>query len=123
MTQRDQVVGDVPDCRRVVDADQVGTGDARLVTDHRRHRPGQCGRQVRIVVGHRIDDETVDGRAGHPEHVLGVRPGRHQQQAHPGLVALQRQTLQEGDRARVAEGVRHLLGEQQPHRAGLAGAQ
>ena len=98
-------------------------GDARLVADHRRHRPGQRGRQVRIVVGHRVDDEPVDGRAGDPEHVLGVRPGRHQQQADPGLVALQGQALEEGDRARVAEGVGHLLGQQQPDGTGLAGAQ
>ena len=98
-------------------------GNARLVTDHRRHRPGQCGRQMRVVVRHRIDDETVDGGAGHPEHVLGIRPGRHQQQADPRLVALQGQTLEEGDRARVAERVRHLLGEQQPDRTRLPGAQ
>ena len=94
-----------------------------LIADHRRNRPGQRGREMRVVVGHRVDDEPVDRGAGHRQHVLGVRSRRHQQQPDPGLVALQGQPLQERDGARVPERVGHLLGEQQPDRAGLAGAQ
>ena len=121
--QRQQMVGDTLDRRRVVDADQVGARNAGLVADHRRHRTGQRRRQVRIVVRHRVDDEPVDRRAGDAHHILGVRPGRHQQQPNPGLVALQGQPFEERDGSRVTEGIRDLFGQQQSDGAGLAGTQ
>ena len=116
----EQVVGDTANRGRVVDAHQVGAGDAGLIADHRRNRPGQRGREMRVVVGHRVHDEPVDRGAGHRQHILGVRSRGHQQQPDPGLVALQGEPLQERDGPRVPERVRHLLGEQQPDRAGLA---
>ncbi len=95
----------------------------RLVGDHRGHRSLQHGREVRIVVGHRVDDEAVDAGTVYRGDVLAFGVGRDQVQALSGVLAGQGEALKETDGSGVAEGVGEVLGEQQAHRPGLTGPQ
>ena len=90
----------------------IPTESVPLIADHRRHRAGQRGGQVGVVVGHRIDHEPVDRGPGDPGDVLRSGAAGHQQQADLGLVALQGQALQKGDRPRVPDRVGGLFGQQ-----------
>ncbi len=108
----------------VVDADAVDPLDAdRLVADDGGHRSLEDGEEVRVVLPHRVDDEPVDPGLVHGGDVDVVGADRDEQQALPCLLAGQGEAFEEAGGRRVAEGVGQGLGEQEPDRAGLAGAQ
>ena len=127
VAQSDEVLGELALGAAVVDADPVHTVQARgLVADHGGDGPGQHRVEVRVVGGHGVDDEPVHPGAEHHPGGLGGVPagvGGHEQQTLAGRLAGLGEPGQETDRARIAEGVRQRLGEQQPDRAGLAGPQ
>jgi hypothetical protein len=81
--------------------------------------PGEYGGQVRVVVRHGVDDETVHTGPVHGRHVLTLGVDRHQVQALPGAFARERQAFEEAERRGVAERVGQVLGEQEADRPGL----
>ncbi len=123
VSEPDQMVGDRLGGLPIVGADPVQIVQPRLVADHHRHRAFEHRGQVRIVLGDRVDDESVHPGAVHRGDVLAFGTRRDQQQALTGILAGQRETFEETYGARITEGVREVLGEQQSDCARLPGSQ
>ena len=127
VTELEHMLGELAHRCPVVDAHPGHPGHvAGLVDHHHRQVPLQDRRQVGVVIGGRVDDETVDTGGQHRGRAVGdtaVGPDRHQQQSLAHRFARLGQPGDEVERGRIPERVVQRLGDDQPHRAGLAGTQ
>ncbi len=127
MTELQNMFGEAAHRGAVVDAHPGRAGNVLgLVDHHDRQVSLQHRRQIGVVVGGRVHDEPVDPGGQHRGRPVGdaaVRTDRDQQQALADLLTRFGKPCNEIERRRIAEGVVQRLGDDQTHRAGLAGAQ
>lgn len=127
VTEFQDVLGEFAHGPAIVDADARDPWHVlRLVDHHHRQLTLLQHRQIRIVVGRRVDHEPVDTRREHgigPLFEGAVGPDGDQQQALPGFLTRFGKTGNEIECGGIAERIVERFGDHETDRTGLAGAQ